>query len=439
MAVAAAGLLLYGSGIAINYPRHERGERPSPEVEPGRVASNQQIAIRQTSEQGHYKASFAELAALALTEGVRLEDRSSSISPAAEAAAGADTSAERRALFALLRTGSEADAFRAISEFSRLGGAANCVQLAAIMRDGGWSDAVRTEAARGLLNAGTPAEARSAIKTLGVIGGESNTANLTNLLRDATLPQELRVEAALNLGNIRSPESADALIAAFEFFPDPEIHEQLLDTLGHYPFPQIENTWKEFLADSNTPDDLRAVAAEALANSTPESVEFLKTLAGSDRDPNVREEAAWALAIQGKDSNLGNELVQMAFKEEEPDVRRRLYEALLGQSENPAEALLPSIKKETDVAARVAGFNAVADAVKRGKSTALTTEFNGAIVQELQEIALSSETLNIRMRAVFALRRAGTGPSDQALRIISETHNPKIAQAAMNGLRPSSN
>jgi HEAT repeat protein len=431
--------MLYGSGITINYLRHGRNEFPLPPADSTRVAPNQPIANPQTTGSAHNKASFVELAALALTEGVRLEDNSSSISPAAEAAAGANTSEERRALFALLRTGREADALQAISEFSRLGGPSNCIQLAAIMRDGGWSDAVRTEAALGLLKAGTPAEARSSIKTLGVIGGEANTANLTTILNDATLPQELRVEAALSLGNIRSPESADALIAAFELFPDPEIHEQLLDTLGHFPFPQIESTWKEFLADPNTPDDLRAAAAEALASSTPESVEFLKSLAGSDRDPKVREEAAWALSIQGKGGNLGNELLQMALKEEEPDVRRRLYEALLGQTANPAEALLPTIKEESDVAARVAGFNAVADAVKREKSTALAAEFNGAIVKELREIALSSETLNVRMRAVFALRRAGTGAADVALRTISETQNPKIAQAAMNGLRASPN
>lgn len=105
------------------------------------------------------RLTFAEMAALALTEGVRLEDRGSSVNPTLESTINGDASDERRALFALLRTGNDADALAAIREFARLGGEANCTQLAAIMKDEGGSDAVRTEAALALLKAGTPADA----------------------------------------------------------------------------------------------------------------------------------------------------------------------------------------------------------------------------------------------------------------------------------------
>lgn len=275
------------------------------------------------------------------------------------------------------------------------------------------------------------------VRILAVIGGDANTGTLMQIISDTTMPQALRVEAALGLGTIGSPEAGDALVAAFGMFSAPEIHEQLLDALGHFPFGQIEDTWKQYLAAPDTPDHLRVAAVEALSNSTPESVEFLKTLAAADRDPNVREEAAWAISVQGKNGPLGPELARMAVIEPEPDVRRRLYEALLTQAENPAETLLPTIREETDIAARVAGFNALANAVKRGSSSGLVSEFDGRIVRELTDIALSSNTLNVRMRAVFALRRSETASAMEALRVISTTQNTKIAQAAAHGLRAS--
>ena len=94
------------------------------------------------------------------------------------------------------------------------------------------------------------------------------------------------------------------------------------------------------------------------------------------------------------------------------------------------------INSETDHSALVAGFNALGDAVGRGSvSQDVATTFDSQIVPELTQIALSDdESVNLRTRAVFALRRAGTDVAIQALAQISQTQTPMVARAANNGL-----
>ena len=126
----------------------------------------------------------------------------------------------------------------------------------------------------------------------------------------------------------------------------------------------------------------------------------------------------------------------MVEKETDADVRRRLYEALLPQSEIPAERLLPSVLEEDDIAARVAGFNALANAAAQGSSGTFAATFDRQIVPELLRIAMSENSVNIRMRAVFALRRAQTDAAQAALAEIADhASNPQIAEAARHGLR----
>ncbi len=339
-----------------------------------------------------------------------------------------------KSLVFLLETGDDADATVAIHSLAAIGGASNLKILDGIMKDDAWPDALRTEAALELLNTGNNSDAMSAVSGLAVIGGDTNADHLAEIMRDTQRPENLRIEAALGLGVIGTPRAGNALATAFLLFPNPDVHAQLLDSLGRFPFPQIEDTWGKYLDAPGTPDNLRTAAAEALAGSSPEALPFLQKLAATDRDPNVREMAAWAISAHGTDGALGHKLAEMARSEPEADVRRRLYEALLNQAQNPAETLLPVIREETDTAARVAAFNAVGDAVRRDKSSPLANEFDTQIVPELTRIALSPETLNIRMRAVFALRRAETPAAREALAEISVTSSKQIAQTAMNGL-----
>jgi len=68
------------------------------------------------------------------------------------------------------------------------------------------------------------------------------------------------------------------------------------------------------------------------------------------------------------------------------------------------------------------------------RSPELAGQFDKVAVPELQSMAESRNPVNLRMRAVFALRRAGTPGARAALDGISHSTDDSIAQAARNGL-----
>lgn len=340
-------------------------------------------------------------------------------------------------LINLIENGSRAEALAAIRELAALGGALNRQRFNAIMIDPHWPNALRTEAALALLASDQVADKVRAARGLALIGGKENIDRLVAMIDDASLPKELRLGAALSMEIVGTPKARDILLNAFSVLSEPAAQEQLLGALGKFPFRQIEAKITQVLDDPSSPDSVRVAAVDALAGSSPEALPFLKQKAESDQNPQVREMAAWAIsALPAEDGAMGPELARMATVEPEADVRRRLYEAIPTQAVNPAESLLPQIKGESDMAARVAGYNALGDAVRRGSSSALSAQFDTQMIPELTEIAISGESMNIRMRAVFAIRRAETPAAQAALQAIAQTPNVKIAQAAQHGLKP---
>jgi HEAT repeat protein len=215
-----------------------------------------------------------------------------------------------------------------------------------------------------------------------------------------------------------------------------EVGAQILDALGRFPFETVAGTFRQFLSAPGVPPEKRVVALEALAYSSAGAVPFLLGFAEGDADADVRASAAWAISTHGRYRDIAPMLTDMVEAEPDEDVRRRLYEALLPQSGIPAERLLPGVLEEEDIAARVAGFNALASAVTQGSSETFAATFDLQIVPELLQIALSDNSVNIRMRAVFALRRAQTDAAQAALaEIASHASNTQIAEAARHGLK----
>jgi HEAT repeat protein len=142
--------------------------------------------------------------------------------------------------------------------------------------------------------------------------------------------------------------------------------------------------------------------------------------------------------VQEADRNLAVRevvtLADLAERETDADVRRRLYEALLPQAGIPAERLLPIVEAENDIAARVAGFNAIGRVTHQQPASAVATAFDEKIVPALVQIATAPNSLNIQMRAVFALRRAQTTAAQAALATIANSAPPQVATAARHGL-----
>lgn len=272
------------------------------------------------------------------------------------------------------------------------------------------------------------------IRGLSSIGGDDVTGRIAGILADQGSAEEIRIEAALGLGRVGTPLARTRLIDALNQAPSEALTAQILGSLGRFEFSEIAQTFEQYLASPKTSNSMRVAAVEALAASSSEAVPFLMKLVGDAADSDVRASAAWAISAHQGVNGIGRQLTDLAEKESTADVRSHLYEALLVQESVPAERLLPLVEAEDDIEARVAGFNAIgyASSQKPGSATAAT--FDEKIVPELLQIATRPNSLNIQMRAVFALRRAQTAAARSALSVIANTDNPQIANAARHGL-----
>jgi HEAT repeat protein len=285
-----------------------------------------------------------------------------------------------------------------------------------------------------LLNDSNEQVVAAAIRGLSAIGGEDVTRKISAMLADGQISERIRIEAALGLGNIGTSAARAALVETFNQSASPELAAQILNSLGRFEFSTVAECFGTYLEAPGVPPDMRTTAAEALANSSDDAVPFLMGLAANDSDAEVRASAAWAVSAHDTVHALGSELTGLVAQEPEADVRRRLYEALLPQNAIPAAELLPVVMAEQDVAARVAGFNALGCAVQQQPASASAGVFDREIVPELLKIATEPNSLNIQMRAVFALRRAQTPEAQGALWKISQSAPAPVASAAQNGL-----
>ena len=277
-----------------------------------------------------------------------------------------------------------------------------------------------------------------AIHGLSALGGEAVTRMLAGILADAPRAEAVRGEAAQGLAAAGTAPARDALIAAAAESTSMELTTHVLNALGRFPFPEVADTFERYVSAPRFAGEWRINAVEALANSTPEAVPLLLNVAGTDTDPAVRASAAWAISAQTAVEHLAPALATLAAREPSPDVRRRLYEALVGQAEIPAAELLRLVQQERDVAARVAGFNALGSAARQDPGSSPALAFEKQSVPELVQIATAPNSMNIQLRAVFALRRAQTPTAQAALAVIGEKATPPVALAARRGLNNAS-
>jgi HEAT repeat protein len=276
--------------------------------------------------------------------------------------------------------------------------------------------------------------ARAAIRALGLIGGDEATGHVAEVLADDTCPQALRIEAAVTLGNIQTTAAQLALTDAFASMPSSDVAVEILHGLGRYDFDRVAPVIRGCLAAPADHGELRVAAVEALAKSSPDAVPFLLDVAGADADPEVRAGAAWAVSTHPTAEHFGSHLTGLAESEPEADVRRRLYEAMISQADTAADRVLPLVLAEQDTAARIAGCNAIGASIRHDRASPAAKDFDEQLVPELACLATRPNTLNLQLRAVFALRRAGTPAAREALGRIANDAPPQVATAARNGL-----
>jgi len=277
-----------------------------------------------------------------------------------------------------------------------------------------------------------PLIARGAVSGLALLGDKKSISILRAALLEGTADPALRNFIASRLGDMQSAEALAALKAAFS---EPSLPEEtlrnLIASLGKYPFKETADLFRQTLAAPSLSAEFKAEATEALIKAGKGSLAFLSDLAAGHGDPKIRASAAWAAGAHPNTGNLGGQLAPLLQSEANDEVRRRLYEAMMRQTDIPAAALLNQALAETETATRVAAANMLAMALQQSDAdSALQRSYDERVVPQLLDTALSDTSLNLRYRAVFALARAGTGTAVGALQTIEQQGDPQIAGLA---------
>ncbi len=276
----------------------------------------------------------------------------------------------------------------------------------------------------------------AAIRGLSSVGGDDVRQELASLLHDEHQNRRMRTEAAAGLGALGTPAARDELTAALARTSSRDLALEILHGLARFPFASVADTFAHYVAQPAAPADRRAAAIEALAQTSSDATPFLLEVASHDREPEVRAAAAWALSSHDSVTTLGPAIARLLETEPADSVRQRLYEALVVQDDVPLPGLIRRVRTETDPAVRVAGCNAFGSGLNRQPGSPWTMAFDLEMVPELTRIASEPNSLNLRIRAVFALRRARTPAAVGALQQLAGLEQPQVASAARNGLRP---
>lgn len=275
---------------------------------------------------------------------------------------------------------------------------------------------------------------RGVIRGLAAIGDANAMSLLSSMLAEAAYPPGIRAAAAAGLGEINHPEVYSILKTAFYRTTDQRIKEEVLAGLGKQPFETTQGFFQVCLDSPDLSRSLRVTAIEALENTEGNVTPFLLKYA-QDKDPEVRAASAWALAIQDSTGGIGDQLVSLLAREQDAEVRMRLYQALVRQPTFDLSKVVPLVANEQNEQTRLAGLTAWAAYCKSSDQNDAVQQFDRQAVPELQQAALSTGDLGARLGSVIALRRAGTSGAYDALHTIAaQNTDPRIVQAAQAAL-----
>jgi HEAT repeat protein len=118
-------------------------------------------------------------------------------------------------------------------------------------------------------------------------------------------------------------------------------------------------------------------------------------------------------------------------EEKNPEVRWRLYQALGNQDGFDTSTALALVQRETDPAARIAGMDLLASALRNNPTPAVQTYFDQTAAPALKNTALTGESSSERMAAVMALVHASTPAAMSALQELAlQATDPRVQQSA---------
>jgi HEAT repeat protein len=281
----------------------------------------------------------------------------------------------------------------------------------------------------GLLKDPSEAIVQAAIRGLSQLGSPEAVTALTQLLNDSLRSSDLRTEAAAGLGNISGQPAMDALAQAALTLGDEDLVTQVLNAIGGRDFSETQSFFQKYMG-SAVSSDLRVAAIESLWQAKGDPTAFLASYI-SDPNAEVRASAAWAISATDTAGSAGPQLLASLQGEQDPEVRRRLYQALSNQDSFDTGTALALLQRETDPTARVAGMDLLAKTLHDNPTPALQTYFDQTAAPALKNAALTGETSSERMAAVIALVRASTPSAMSVLQdIAQQSTDPKVKDSA---------
>jgi len=283
---------------------------------------------------------------------------------------------------------------------------------------------------RELINGNNAEVVRGALRGWAALGDEEALQVLAKVLSDPKRGGNLRREAALGLATLNNTRAYQILTDAFNRSPDGEFAESLLGALGQRSFVETEPFFRAFLGRSDLSADLRVAALEALAEAPGDPSALLMQHLQNDNS-DVRAAAAWALSMLDTPPNLASQLLKQLEREQNVEVRTRMYQALENDTSVDWKTLLATVRDDASTSSRLAGLKLLAAQVSRQNSHAFAVEFDLTAVPQLENAALTGRDVQNRMLAVIALKQARTPGAEHALnKIANQSTEPKIASAA---------
>jgi HEAT repeat protein len=220
-----------------------------------------------------------------------------------------------------------------------------------------------------------------------------------------------------------------ALSQAARTIGDEDVAIQVLKAIGGREFIETQAFFRQYLG-SGVSSDLRVAAIESLAQAEGNPTAFLAGYI-SDPDAGVRASAAWAMSATDATGNAGPQLLAALQEEKNPEVRWRLYQALGNQDGFDTSTALALVQRETDPAARIAGMDLLASALRNNPTPAVQTYFDQTAAPALKNTALTGESSSERMAAVMALVHASTPAAMSALQELAlQATDPRVQQSA---------
>jgi HEAT repeat protein len=287
-----------------------------------------------------------------------------------------------------------------------------------------------------LLTGADEAVARGAVRGVAARASPDALNQLGAMLVDGwDLPLSVRTEAALCLGGLDDPAATDVLKAAALEVKNTTVAKHVLAGLGNRPFAETESFYTAYLSDAQVSKELRVCALESLSGNDVAAGWFLLGFASQNADPEVRAAAAWAMSNAEEPGSFGADLVGMLRTEGDPEVRRRLYQALRNQSNCDVQELVQLLQADSEQRVRLAAFDTLASAMPSTGTTYTAAFFNQVATPELLQAALADGSDASAIEAVMTLRKARSSASLAALQqIAGSSENPKVAQAARSAV-----